>query len=446
MTRVIFGLLLGSLLGLGCAPVGGTVAGDHALARWKATAPMPPPAGEETLGTFQLTIADAIERALSHDARLRASEAEVAWAEARIDEVGQLTNPDIRVTRMRFREFGTEDSRFDLELRMRPPRPGELGAKQSAARSRRTATEAELTARKQQIAARVRWLYEEVRFIGLELEATDLAIATRRKLLSVAVTRADRGIGTDLDVSLSQLTLEESLQEAMALRHEGAEVQESLLELVGFPPGMTLRLEKPSDEEMSPDALPTLEALTRAALRTRAELAVAAAQIDAADADAYSERLRQIPWFSWVELGYIVDEDAADLHGWSFGLSFEVPLFSLNMGGVAAADARKAQREAQFDAEVARVVREIRERWVTARDAAETMRAMQAGAVVVAEKAAAGARAALVAGQVDVLGLALVEGRRASVERKRIAAMRRYRRAIARLQEAVGGEWPESIE
>ena len=443
MKHGFLGLLLGSLVMTGGAPVGSTVAEERALARWKATAPAPPAPPQDSPEAFLLTIDDAIHRSLSHDARLRADEAEVAWAEARIDEVGQLSNPDIRVTRMRFREFGTEDSRFDLELRARPPRPGELGARQSAARSRRTATEAQLTSRKQQIAARVRWLYEEARFIELELEATNLAIETRKTLLSVAVTRSERGIGTDLDVSLSRLTLEESLQEAMALRHEGAEVRETLLDLVGFPPGVIIRLERPSDKEMSPDSLPSLDALTRAALATRAELAVVAAQIDAAAADAYSERLRQIPWFSWVELGYIVDEDASDLHGWSFGLSFEVPVFSLNMGGVAAADARRAQREAQFDAEVARVVREIRERWVTARDAAETLHALQKGAVVVANEAAEEARAALVAGQVDVLGLALVEDRRASVERKRISAMRRYRRAISRLQEAVGGEWPD---
>ena len=110
------------------------------------------------------------------------------------------------------------------------------------------------------------------------------------------------------------------------------------------------------------------------------------------------------------------------------GVALEIPLFSLNGGGIAEAEAREKLRQSEYELEVESIVEEVQRQYREVQVAAQALRTLEKGSKVAAEAATKAARAAMQAGQVVVQELALIEERAASTHRQWLKALRRYHR------------------
>jgi len=292
------------------------------------------------------------------------------------------------------------------------------------------------------VEAEARWAFENVLLFDAEIEAANVEAETGKELAAAVKTRVERSQATRMDEALTLLAREESSQETAELRAEREIALGALLDLIGLPASTQVRLVGPPLDPAHLPELPGEEALVEAALTARPELEVAAARMDAAAAGAYIERAKRWPWVSFVQLGYDFEPSVRDGLGWTFGAGVEVPLFSLNSGSVARADAETTEARRGFEGGVARVAREVRDRLREARAARDLVRSFKESAVPAADRASSEEKAALDAGQSDLMRLAMVEERRGGVRRQRLKLLRRYHEAMAALRTAVGGRIP----
>jgi outer membrane protein TolC len=173
--------------------------------------------------------------------------------------------------------------------------------------------------------------------------------------------------------------------------------------------------------------------LAARALAARPELAEAAHVVEAADALAYRERARRMPWFEYFQ----VERSVRSTVDWAVSLGITIPILSLNGGEIEAADARShgaitARRRLatatlqELDAAIAlaettgKRSREIAAR-VEPLDQAMTQLVAQS------------------AGVADPVKLLLLEERHVRAERKVLEAAFEHRLALIALEALTGG-------
>lgn len=443
-----------ALAGLFCAPLSGcytpstTSAPDRAIAVYRAAkerrAASRSAAHREDGGTLTLSLERAVELARENSAEVAEMNARVATARALAEEEGQLDNPEIRVSPVQLDRLLKDRPEVSVGLRVPLPRPGEIDAKVAGVRGQERAARAEAEAAARRAEAEARWAFESVQLYDAEIQAAEEEVSARAKLVEAVKARVERAIATRVDEALARMSSAESSQEAQNLRALRAVALGELLDVTGLPASTTLRLEgAPVDTDRLPE-LPGEEALIEEALKSRPELAIAAARIDAASAAVYIERAKRWPWLSFVQLGYDFEPGVRDGLGWTFSAAVEVPLLSLNNGGAAYADAEAKEAKLAFASEVGRVAREVRELFRQARAARELALSFKGGALPAADEAAEAIKSALDAGQSDMTRVAFVEERRSAVRRRRLDRVRRYFEVVAELRAAVGGRLPNA--
>jgi cobalt-zinc-cadmium efflux system outer membrane protein len=363
-------------------------------------------------------------------------------AEAVTEEEGQLENPELRISGIQLDDILQDKPKLDLGLRISPARPGEIDAKVAAARAEASAVRAEAKMEENLAEAEARWMFANVLLFDAEIEAAEAEAAARKKLADVTRARVERALATRVDEAFAALEREEAAEEAADLKAQREVALGALLDRLGLPPSSKVRLVGDPIDPASLPALPEEEALVEAALAARPELAAAAARMDVAGANAYIERTKRWPWISFVQLGYDFEPSVREGLGWTFAAAVELPLFSINTGGVLRADAQKVEARRVFEAEVSRIVAEVRARHREARTARDLVRSYRDRAVQAADSASEAVAAALDAGQSDLVEMALVERQRSATRRQRLKLLRRYHEALAALSAAVGKKLP----
>jgi outer membrane protein TolC len=243
-----------------------------------------------------------------------------------------------------------------------------------------------------------------------------------------------------MDLALVEVAYYDAVQDDSDLQAERDLLTRDLLRRVGLPGSTKLALDNNSLMKTTFVALPSEEELIRRALNSREELEVSASRIKEADAELYIEKLQALPWISLLKVGYEIEPGKKNDQAVTGGIALEIPLFSLNLGEIEAAEAEKTLRSAEFERTVESIVRVVREQYRLVQAAAGAAQALEKGAKVAASEGAAAAKLAMDAGQVDVRGFTLIEERRASVHRKWLRSLRRYSQELTKLMDAVGGD------
>ena len=389
---------------------------------------------------FVLGIEQAIKLASEADATLKVRRAFLSRAKAGVSAVGQYRNPEVRYSQEKLEDFMGDETRMDVEFRVRPPRPGELGAREEIAKSKKRTAEARLRMAKEQVAYKIRGLFREIGFVDAEVEATRKSIQIRTRLVGLTKTRVKEGLATKMDLALVEVAFFEALQDDAELQTEREFLIKDLLRRIGLLDGTKIVLDNKSVMETTFISLPSEEELIRRALNSREELEVSASRIKEADARVYIEKLQAFPWFSLLKVGYEIEPGKKNNRAVTGGLALDIPLFSLNSGEIEAAEAEKSLRSAQFGETVGDIVRSVREQYRRVNAAAQAAQALEKGAKFAVSEGAAAAKSAMEAGQVDIRGFMLIEERRASVHRKWLRALRRYSQEFTKLMGAVGGD------
>lgn len=384
-----------------------------------------------------LSVEQAMELAQKSSVTLKVRRANVALSEARIAEAGQIRNPEIRYSQEKLEGGFGDGSRMDVEFRVRPPRPGEVGARKSIAKAAKRAASASLSREKNRVNSRVRTLFREIGFVKAEIEASKASLAQRKNLVELARLRTRRALGTQIDVALAEVTFHEAKQDLTELEGEYDILTKELLRLIGLPQEITLTLKQEPLDKLKIEPLAPLQVYIAQALDNRLELDIAASRIDAARAQTFIEKTQAWPWFSHIKVGYEMRPDDSFDGAVTGGVALEIPLFSLNGGGIEEAETREHLRRSEYELEVEDIIAQVQNQYRQVQIAAEALITLRDGSKVAAEAATAAARAAMKAGQVVVQELALIEERAASTHRQWLKALRRYHREHTQLLQRI---------
>lgn len=437
----------------GCYAPLGAAGSDHAIAMYRQDRARSRAIALHREGTRSsarraapsaLTADEAVAMARENSPRLAELEALADAAAAGAEAERHRENPELRVTQLRLDQVLKGEPRVGTAVRFRPARPGSVDAEVAVARAEEVTALAEARAEELAIEADIRWLFDDAILLEAEIAAADAIVAVRRSIEEQTRARLEASRATSLDVAMAELSASEAEQDSADLRARLGAVRGDLLERVGVDPAAPVRLVGDPAAAWPPADLPSEDALVETALRNRVEVAAAAAQIDAADAQVFIERGKRWPWFSFLELGYEFSPSTERGLGWTLQAGIELPVF--NSGGSATHAAEAAKRAAQsgLAAQVRLVAREVR---VSLREveAAESLATeLRTRALPAAERAAVEAGRALTARSIETIEALSAEERRLDVERKFLELVRRYRTGMAGLRRAVGGRLPAS--
>lgn len=451
MGRVRLAAGLTALAGLSltaCFTPGRTAGPERAIAIYREARGRGAPrraagaAGASEAAPRALGVEEAVAMARERSARLGALEARAAMGAAEVEAADRYENPELRVSQLRLDQVADGAPEVRTAIRVTPSRPGEVDAEVAEARAVEAEARAEARAEALSLEADVRWLFDDILLLDAEIAAADAVASARQRLATKMRAGLAAAEVTAIDEAMAELAAAEAAQDSAEQRGRLQEARSALLDLTGLDPGAQVRLVGEPAAAWPPPELPPEEALIEAALRSRPEIKLAAARIDAADARGHIERAKRWPWLSFVELGYDFAPGIEGALGWTFQAGVELPIFDTNRGGVRVADAARAEAKRALSAEVELVVREVRGRLREARAAAALVTELQRRAVPAAERAAAAARRALEGREVDAIRALTIDERRVGVELRLLDLRRRYRTAIAELRRAVGGPLP----
>lgn len=428
----------------GCVSLPRASAGSRAVAIYEEK--MRRAEGPEPAVTVPATLTadQAVEMVMRRSARVRAAHAKADAAAAVADEEGQLENPELRIQNVRLDQVLDREPRVEVGLRVSPPRPGELEAKVAQARAEGNEARAEAVLEAHTEELEVRVLFWDVLLFEAEIEAADAAAGSQRRLVGLIKARADQGLSTRLDEITAELAARETEQDRAVLKADRDIAFGALMDRLGFPEDASVRLLGDTRELSILPELPGDEAAVVTALKNRPEIAAAAARMDAAEASIYAEKALRWPWLSFFEVGYNFAPRIPDPYGWSFGMGVELPIFSLNNGAVGRAEADRTAAKRKLEAEVERVVLEVRARLREARTARNLVSAHADVLAPATDRAMAEVKKAIEVAQVDALELEVIEERRYKVTKTKLELLRRFYEAYAALAVAVGGKLSEA--
>lgn len=385
-----------------------------------------------------LTVDSAIALAKKNSARRLALEASVAAAEANVAAADRRKNPEFRVSQLRLDELVQNNGQARTALRFFPDRPGAVAADVAEARAKHAQILASLRLEEQAIEADVRWAFDDVVLLDAEIAITKTIAQTRQTLRAQMQARVAASTGTALDEALAELSSVEAdsdLAQMEARRHEARGL---LFDRLGLPPDSSVEVIGDPPLSWPPTALPSEKVLVERALRSSPEIAVAAAKIDAADARSFAERAKRLPWFTFLEVGYEFSPKTTQGLGWTFQGGVDLPIFDTNSNGIAASNATKTAAERAFEAEVERIVREVRARMRDVQSAEGLVTQYRNRALPAAERAAKEAQRALENRNIDAVRALSIEEKRAVVDLHLLQLIRRYRTAISGLRKTSG--------
>lgn len=407
--------------------------GPTTNARGESTPDIPPNA--------PLTVDNAIALAKKNSAQLAELQGRVAEAEAGIDAAGQRRNPELRATNMRVGRSNEGLNVITPRIRFHPERPGEIGAREAEARAERDEVRAHVLAEEAAIEAEVRWLFDDLLVLDAEIAASERAAATRGKIAAQVKDDVTSATATGIDADVAALFALEADGDVADLRARRALVLAGLLERIGRPAGSKIEL-RGDATAWPPPPLPAEAALIEQALRGSPRIAGTAARIDAAGARLDREQGRRWPWLEFVEIGYEIAPSPSGVPLFTVGAGVELPVFTTNGGRVRQADASKTAASHQLEADVEKIVREVRLRLRAVESAAALVGEFRSKSLPLLERAKADMERALASGSINMVRALTIEERTNLVEVKLYKLVRRYRTSLDELRRVVGGPLP----
>ena len=385
--------------------------------------------------------------ALRDNPRLRALRARAATARARSEGAGRGSNPELRFTGLTLDDIVGDDIKFEIALRARVGRPGTLDAGRDKAVWLARGIDARVLAGEVAVGASVRRA-----LVGLDAARGSIAALSRlveltRELRDRQRARMSQGLATQLDVARTDVRLARLEDRRLQVLAERARLRAELEGLLGGRPPVAPRLGEglPDGRVVASGLTATDDELVARALTRRAEAAAAIAGIGRAGAEAFIERSRNIPWFSFVQVGYESHRSRKTLPipkkgtHWGVGVGIDIPVFDWASNGADRATALLRQRKAEAEAVAFEITAEVRFSAARLRSAQRRL-AHVAGVLLPTARAATRSAEAAVASQALTRSKALqVAIDEAEIALRLVDVQREVEDARVSLEAALGG-------
>ena len=331
----------------------------------------------------EVTLDQAITRALEHNAELRVTRAQVEVQHASIPLAHDWEMPKLRAQINDVENLPTGTFTWASGLSWQPPNPWVWKNGSEAADGRYVQARFELAASTWKVLKDLRLAWLDVSGAAAHERLAKEAVASRGKLLAVLRRRLEQGGGTQVEVNLAQLGETDARQDLLRWQGAGLKAAQSVAYLVG-----QAVTPLPSELPLEPPALPEMTALTTR-LENQPHLEALRTRVQVTEAELRNETSKRLPWpelsvrFRQRRSGTPPDN--------AVQVGFGIPLGITPAPQLEVARAVTVRAQAQLDAERAQLLAEaqilysraegLRQRWlafeVDYRATLESHRALQ---------------------------------------------------------------------
>jgi outer membrane protein, heavy metal efflux system len=393
----------------------------------------------------ELNLGELLQEALAQNPELKAREAEVSAAAARVPQAGALPDPMLTLGVMSLPvdswSFNREPmTQKTVELSQEFPFPGKRPLLARAAGAERETAEARLAALRNQVVREVREAYAELYYLDHALEINRQNLELLKQFVQVAGSRYAVGQGLQQDVLKAQVEQSMLLDRELMLTADRQVAAARLSRLLGRPadPPLGPALQLPAEPLPSdPQALADQAAANNPEILMNEKMAAASEDLEKLARRSY------YPDFT-VMLGYGqrdpvtmngVKQESPDLVSGTVG--FNLPIYSHRKQSQAVVEnqARAEQRRHERDDAALRVREAVAAAYAQARRAEQQIELYRSGIIPQSENSLHSALAGYQVNKVDFLTLLDNQKTLYDLQTKLLRLQVDYSQALARLDE-----------
>lgn len=393
-----------------------------------------------------LSVDQAIALAVKQSPTLRARAAEQreVIAEGAVDT--QLENPQLRVGNFRSDRLITPAVKgqpysdtplggLNVGLRWKPPNPMVGSARNDEAKRRAEAVGAQAEGEKRALVAKVRTLYVTATNLDRQLQLAKQSVDLRIQLAALNRQRIAAQAARGVDSSLADLDELEARAQLLELEQKRRASLRELTAVLGLAPGAPLVLTTPDRACEAPKE--DVAALAALATTNDPKLEERKAKLLAVAAERSRARLELIPWFDFVQLGYVLQNESTPGYA-AFRLGVTLPLLGFNGNRVELLDATRDRIDAEFEGDKDTLMRNLEEALADVRDDAELVTRYREAAPRVVDERLSQLQKSVEAGATSQLDFAAVQARSLSAQRAGLNAELHCQLSLIQLDAVVG--------
>jgi outer membrane protein TolC len=291
------------------------------------------------------------------------------------------------------------------------------------------ATRVDVDATAWRVLSRVRAAWVDYAMALRSVDVLNNEIRARNETIAILEKRLSVGEGAQPEVESARALLIAVQVESRAASTAVSEAAANLAAAVGMPALPAI------DTSILPETLADLPLgdIQKAGLLHRADVRRSLLEYAADEAALQLEIAKQRPDIQ-LNPGYSFDEGH---HKITFGPGFDIPVFNLNKGPIAEAEARRAEAEARFNALQAQAIGEMEIALARYKGTRTELNDADRTLVAIETTRTAAMQRAVTAGEEDRLSLSGVRIEGAVAARARLDAERRLQGALGALEDAV---------
>jgi len=374
-----------------------------------------------------LSLNDAIGRAMAANRTVLAAQAARAIDVAGVNAARQRPNPEFSVEEERETPHWSIGGTMPLEI------AGKRGRRVDVANATLAVTEADTARVLADVRSDVRHAYYQAVAASRRVEVAQELENVASRASAAAQERFQTGAAPRLDALQAQLALSEAQNETAAARGELIAFRAELNALLGY----TADAQPQLSDTLESGAPPAMEAALSQALGANADLRVLDRQLDEARARVSLAKAMRRPDPS-VSATLTYDAQPEFTSGWRFGGTIALPIFTTGRADVAVAQATVVRAQADRDARAAQIGGAVAAAVARASAARQAVQRYQTDILPAAQQVEAMAQESYSSGQTALPALlqTLQAGR--EIRQRAVQAGLDYQLALADLERAIG--------
>ena len=285
---------------------------------------------------------ELIERALANSRRIHNLNTNATIAEYEWRSSGKWPNPELRIADLSSRYLTEEFDELQTGIRLRFPTLGEPAEEKQAANVDYWERKVEEIRYRQELIARIRQQCAEITMYDQLAELAIKRVSIEEERIKVVKDMFQVGSRPITYFTKAKMAYAESISDHARAIQNQLQARRKLAERTG------MNLRTPVITAELPDIRFDPDQLVEIAYNNRPEIGLVDQQIELANYRKRFERMKAIPWFSFIEFQYHIDNRMSRSDWSELRLGIDLPIFNWNRGNIRAANLAVKKKENQY--------------------------------------------------------------------------------------------------
>jgi outer membrane protein TolC len=287
---------------------------------------------------------ELIEQALQNSRKMKNLNTNATIAEYERQSSGKWPNPELRIADISSRYFTEEFDELRAGVRLRFPTLGESAEKKQAANVEYWGEKVDEIRYHQDLIARIRQNCAEVIMYDQLAELAIKSVAIEEERIKIVENMFQIGSRPITYFTKAKMAYAEAISD-----HARA-IQNQLQARRKLAKRTDMDVRAPVTTAELPEVKLDLDQLIEIAYKNRPEISLVDQRIELANYRKRLERMKAIPWFSFVEWDYHIDSRINHSDWSELRLGVDLPIFNWNRGNIKAANLAVKKKENESDA------------------------------------------------------------------------------------------------